>query len=83
MITKCPLCLECRLVNTVDLPTNAFFVGEIVASYTEEAYLTDGNLDIKKMNPLLLTMPDNRYWRVGDFVAKAWHTGKGLKKKQK
>jgi flavin reductase (DIM6/NTAB) family NADH-FMN oxidoreductase RutF len=79
MILKCPLCLECKLVSSVDFPSNEFFIGEIVASYTEEKYLTKGKLDIKKMNSLLLTMPDNSYWRVGDFVARAWHTGKGLK----
>jgi flavin reductase (DIM6/NTAB) family NADH-FMN oxidoreductase RutF len=78
MVVKCPLCMECRLVNVVDFPTNMFFVGEIVASYTEEKYLTKGKLDITKMNPLVLTMTDKSYWRIGDFVARAWHTGKGL-----
>ena len=66
MISECPLSLECRLVNTVDNPTNNFYIGEIVASYTEEKYLTDGHPDIKKINPLLLTMPDNRYWGIGE-----------------
>lgn len=80
MITKCPLCLECKLVDTVELPANYFFIGEIVASYTEEKYLTDGKPDIKKMNVLLLTMPDNSYWSVGDYVGRAWNIGKKLKR---
>lgn len=80
MIKQATLCMECKLIDTVELPTNYFFIGEIVASYTEEQYLTDGKPDIKKMNPLLLTMPDNRYWTIGDYVGKAWSIGKNLKK---
>jgi flavin reductase (DIM6/NTAB) family NADH-FMN oxidoreductase RutF len=80
MIAECPLSLECKLVDKVDLPTNIFFIGEIIASYTEEKYLTDGKLDIKKMNPLLLTMPDNSYWAVGSYIGKAWNIGNKFKK---
>ncbi len=79
MVKECSLSLECKLIDRVDLPTNIFFIGEIIASYTEVKYLTDGNLDIKKMNPLLLTMPDNCYWTVGKFDGKAWNIGKKFK----
>jgi flavin reductase (DIM6/NTAB) family NADH-FMN oxidoreductase RutF len=82
MITECSLSLECKLINRVDLQTNIFFIGEIMASYTEEKYLTDGKLDIRKMNPLLLTMPDNCFWRVGDYVGKAWNIGTKFKKER-
>lgn len=78
MINECPLALECRLVNTVENPSNNFYIGEIVASYTEEKYLTGGHPDIKKINPLLLTMPDNRYWGVGGYFGDAWKAGKDL-----
>lgn len=79
MIDECPLCLECRVMRTLEFQTNEFFVGEIVASFTEDRYMTDGKPDIKKINPLLLTMPDNRYWTVGDHVGNAWNAGKTLK----
>ena len=59
MIRQCPLCLECRLVKAVDLPSNTFFIGEIVSAYAEEGTLTNGQLDIRKMDPFTLTMPDN------------------------
>jgi flavin reductase (DIM6/NTAB) family NADH-FMN oxidoreductase RutF len=80
MIEECPLCMECRLFQTVDLPTNELFIGEIVGVYTEERYLTDGKPDVKKINPFSLTMPDNNYWKVGDLAAKAWKVGRNLKK---
>jgi flavin reductase (DIM6/NTAB) family NADH-FMN oxidoreductase RutF len=60
----------------VDLPTNAFFIAEIINIYTEDRFLTDGNPDIKKMNPFLLTMPDNNFWSIGESVGKAWNSGK-------
>ena len=81
MITECPLSLECRVEVTIENPTNNFYIGEIIASYTEEKYLTKGKPDIKKINPLLLTMPDNRYWTVGDYASDAWSIGKTLKTK--
>ncbi len=78
MIKECALNLECRLVETLEFPTNYFFVGEIVAAYSEEQYITQGKPDIKKMEPLLLTMPDNSYWTVGDYAGAAWKIGKNL-----
>jgi flagellar protein FlaI len=44
-------------------------------------YVWHGKLDIKKMNPLLLTMPDNNYWAVGTRVANAFSVGKKLEQK--
>ncbi|MCO5384168.1 MAG: flavin reductase family protein [Methanosarcina barkeri] len=79
MIKKCTVNLECRLVETLEFPTHYFFVGEIIAAYSEEQCLTQGKPDIKKMKPLLLTMPDNSYWAVGDYAGAAWKIGKGLK----
>jgi flavin reductase (DIM6/NTAB) family NADH-FMN oxidoreductase RutF len=81
MITECPLSLECQLETVVENPTNNFYIGEIIASFIEERYLTDGVPDIQKINPLLLTMPDNRYWTIGDWAGDAWSIGKKLKRK--
>jgi flavin reductase (DIM6/NTAB) family NADH-FMN oxidoreductase RutF len=80
MIAACPLCLECRLVDRHDYQTNTWYVGEIVAAYADQRCLDEGRPDIKKMDPLLLTMPDNRYWKVGEYAGKAWGAGKDYKK---
>ncbi len=79
MIKQCPLTIECKLHQQVELPTNSFFIGEIVNAYSEEKYLTEGKPDIKKINPFVLTMPDNRFWAIGDCVGQAWKDGKALK----
>ena len=75
LITECPLNIECRLVRTVDLPTNTLFIGEIVNIYSEEKYLENGKPDVRKVRPFLLTMPDNRFWSVGEQVGNAWKDG--------
>ena len=81
MIKDCPLCVECRLMEIVESTLNEIFIGEIVGVYTEERFLTDGNLDFAKMKPLILSQPDSSYWGLGKPVAKAWSVGKGYKSK--
>ncbi|MFY9637333.1 MAG: flavin reductase family protein [Methanobacterium sp.] len=79
MIKKCPLSIECKLFEILELPTNDLFIGKVIAAYTEQKYLTEDKLDIKKINPLILTMPDNNYWKVGDHAGDAWEIGKNFK----
>jgi flavin reductase (DIM6/NTAB) family NADH-FMN oxidoreductase RutF len=79
MIRQCPLSMECRVTQRVDLPTNCFFIAEIIHIYSEEQYLTDNKPDVEKIKPFLLTMPDNRYWTVGKCIGKAWEAGKVLR----
>ena len=79
MIKECPVCMACRVHETVKLPVNTVYIAEIVAAYSEDRYLTDGKPDIQKINPFMLTMPDNQYWEVGNKAGKAWSIGKTLK----
>jgi flavin reductase (DIM6/NTAB) family NADH-FMN oxidoreductase RutF len=77
MIAECPLCLECRVFETVDLGNTELFIGDIVGTWTEELFLApDGKPDIEKVRPFTLTMPDNRYWAVGEHIADAWSIGR-------
>lgn len=75
MITECPYNIECRLISVVDLPTNELFIGEVLAVYSDERYLTEGVPDMKKVNPLILSMPERSYLALGGRVASAWETG--------
>lgn len=79
LIMDCPLAMEFTVYETVDMPTNTFFIGELVGAWTEEQYMTDGYIDVEKVRPFTLTMPDNRYWSVGEQVGRAWHDGKRLR----
>jgi len=75
--------MECKLVEIVESGLNEIFIGEIMETYTEERFLTEGKLDFRKMKPLILSQPDTTYWRLGDPVAKAWNIGKRYKAKRK
>jgi flavin reductase (DIM6/NTAB) family NADH-FMN oxidoreductase RutF len=79
LIRECPLAVACRLNQAVKLDFDTLYIGDVVEVFTEERYLTDGKPDVKKMNPFTLTMPDNRYWAVGEAVGRAWSDGKKLK----
>lgn len=79
LIRECPLAMEFTVYETVPLPSNTLFVGELVAAWTEERFLTDGYVDVAKVRPMTLTMPDNRYWAVGEQVGRAWHDGKTMR----
>ena len=83
MIKDCPLSMECKLVETVESSLNEVFIGEIIGTYTEERFLSDGKLDFKKMRPFILSQPDTSYWTLGDPLAKAWNIGKTYKAKDK
>ena len=77
MIAECPVCYECRVHQIVDLGTHDLFVADIVGTWTEQRFLLpDGKPDIVEMRPFLLTMPDNRYWAVGGYLADAWSIGR-------
>jgi flavin reductase (DIM6/NTAB) family NADH-FMN oxidoreductase RutF len=80
MIAQCPLAMECRVLNIISAyPSDDLFVGQVVATYTEQRFLTRGKPDLRKVNPLLLTGADNHYWMLGEQVAKAFKVGKALK----
>jgi flavin reductase (DIM6/NTAB) family NADH-FMN oxidoreductase RutF len=78
MIEECPLCMECKLFDAILLPSHHLLLGEVVATYADKECLTDGKPDVQKMNPFVLTMPDNTYWSVGEEAGKAWFIGKGF-----
>ena len=80
MVRQCPLSLECRLTQTVELPKDLFFVGEVANVYASESVLTEGKVDPLKLRPFVLTMPGNAYWALGEHVGEAWSIGKALLK---
>ncbi|MDD1715787.1 MAG: flavin reductase family protein [Methanolinea sp.] len=83
MIRDCPVTLECRLVQTVPLPTNTLYIGEIAGVYADSRVMRDGKPDFAAIDPLLLTMPDNRYWTLGNHAGDAWSAGKNLMNRSK
>jgi flavin reductase (DIM6/NTAB) family NADH-FMN oxidoreductase RutF len=80
MIDECPVNMECELKKVVDFPKHDVFIGEVAATYAEEAVLAEGIVDYSKVQPLLFTMTDKSYWKLGERFAQAWSVGKALKR---
>jgi len=80
MISACPLNLECRLVQKLNISgSNEIFIGEIIEAYAAEQFLTKGLPDIKKINPIIFSMHDFNYWTVGEHLGRAFKIGKEYK----
>jgi len=80
MIQECPVNLECKLVKTLKYGEAEIFLGEIKAVYAEEKFLTNGKPDTKKIDPLIYSTSDKKYYRIGKEVGKAYAMGKRKKK---
>jgi len=76
LIQNCPLSMECRLYDTYELKSHDVFIGEIVATYADEAVLSDDKVDLTKVKPLLFDMASKKYWSLGAAVGSCWSVGK-------
>jgi flavin reductase (DIM6/NTAB) family NADH-FMN oxidoreductase RutF len=85
MIEECPVNMVCKLINTAtDLPNRDIYFGEVLETYVDEKYLSEGRLDFTKINPLLFTMngPGSAsYWKLGEAVGAAYKEGQALIKR--
>jgi len=79
MVTECPVSMECMLVTVLELPTNLLVVGEIAGAYADLSVIRNGSADISAIDPMILTMPDNTYRKLGNVAGKAWNAGLVLK----
>jgi flavin reductase (DIM6/NTAB) family NADH-FMN oxidoreductase RutF len=74
MIEECPLNFEFKLIEIKELPAGDMVLGEVEAIFSD-----NDKIDITKINPFVLTMPDANYRGISSIVAKAWDTGKKIK----
>ncbi|MDR2386557.1 MAG: flavin reductase family protein [Deltaproteobacteria bacterium] len=77
-IDDCPVVIECELAHEIDLGSHGLFVGTILDVKANENTLTDGNIDITKVDPLIFSA-SREYYQIGSFVGKAFSVGKSLK----
>lgn len=55
-------------------------VGKIVSEQADESILTDGRVDLDKMQPIMFDIATSSYRTIGPVVGKAFHDGLALKK---
>lgn len=80
MIEQCPLNLECRVVDTLDLGSHALVIGRIEETHITEACLTNGKPDVAKIKPFLYSEGQARqYLAFGEVIGSAFRIGRKLK----
>lgn len=77
LIHELPMTLECRMTRFNE--ENDHLYAEIVNLSADESILTDGKIDPKKLNPIILDSINHTYWTMGEEVGKAFHDGLQLK----
>jgi hypothetical protein len=50
-----------------------------MGAYADEKSFSGGIPDIAEIDPLLLTMPDNSYWKIGKYLGCACKVGRNIK----
>ena len=69
IIAECPLALECRVTDTIDLGSHTMFLADIVAVDADEALLDEsGKLCIDRANPVAYAHGD--YYELGRRLGK-------------
>ena len=72
IINEYPLTLECKVVSWVD----GILIGEVVNQSADERILTDGKVDLAKLQPIVFDAAGMCYRAIGEVVGGAWNAGK-------
>ena len=74
IINEYPLTLECKVVGFED----GMLIGEVINQSADESILTDGQVDLAKLKPIVFDAAGMCYRALGDVVGKAWGAGKAI-----
>ncbi len=72
IINEYPLTLECKVVSWAD----GILIGQVVNQSADERILTDGKVDLAKLQPIVFDAAGMCYRAIGDVVGGAWDAGK-------
>ncbi len=76
IIKESPVSLECKILEILDIGgLDNIVIMEILESYVDEDVVSGNFPDIEKIKPLMLSMYENRYFGIGDYLGKAWNVG--------
>ena len=76
IIEQYPLTLECTVKELQEDKTGYILIGEVVNMSADESILTDGQVDLGKLKPIMFDSAANKYRVIGDIVADAFACGK-------
>jgi flavin reductase (DIM6/NTAB) family NADH-FMN oxidoreductase RutF len=67
LIDECPINIECKVIDVLDLGSNLFFIGKVLVVHLDEDMLLEGNeVDFTKVDPVLFTQ--KKYYSLGRLL---------------
>lgn len=75
MIEEFPVNLECKLIKTVEVANTEVFFGQVMESYADEQVLENSTPAVEKINPAVVSVPDKKYFELGNAKGRAWDMG--------
>lgn len=77
IIEEFPLTLECKVKSYDD--ATGILVGEVVNQIADDVIITDGKVDLDKLQPIMFDASAGAYRAIGPVVGKAFHDGLAIK----
>lgn len=82
LIVTCPVNLECRVIKEFSIQHRQIFVGEVVQTYIDEAWVSEeaeerAIADLTRLDPIIYAL-DNCYYRIGDPIGVGYQEAKKL-----
>jgi flavin reductase (DIM6/NTAB) family NADH-FMN oxidoreductase RutF len=83
LIENCPVGLECRVLEVVQVKHRRLFIAEVVECYVSQKYVetVDGKhtlADLSLLDPIIYAL-DNRYYGIGSAIGTGYQEGLHLK----
>lgn len=78
IIEELPVALECNVISISEEYKETRVVGEIVNMSVDESVLTDGKVDLDKLQPIMFDCSALCYRTIGENIGGAWNIGKSL-----
>ncbi len=75
-IEQCPVNHACEVVQVLNLGSHELIVGRIIETHVSEECLTDGRVDIAKVQPF--TFAGRSYFATGKFIGEPFSCGKEI-----
>lgn len=70
MVRECALNMECEVTEILDYDPNEGIIGRVVKSYVDSEVLSEGKLDLRKVQPLIWSIGgDFNYYQLGARIS--------------
>ncbi len=80
VVEEFPVCMECELIEYQGGDNGCGVLGRVVNVSAEESVLSDGKVDVARLNAIAFDPYTHGYYRIGERVGEAFSDGLKLKK---